>query len=141
MDFRGRYFAKTGPRTPSPECLLPLLKFPFLMEFQRSSCSTLFSSKKLHYFVVLSHIVLLVFLTPTKKSMDFFTYIIVIHTTVSNQLKKTSVIGLPKFTIVIWLKNTVNMQILVQKICFLRITILEARCQMVFLTDPEFFCI
>ena len=31
---------------------------------------------------------------------------------VQNQLKKPSVIGLPKFTIVIWLKNTINMQIL-----------------------------
>ena len=35
------------------------------------------------------------------------------HKTVKNQLKKPSVIGLPKFTIVNWLKNTINMQILV----------------------------
>ena len=34
------------------------------------------------------------------------------HKTVQNQLKKPSVIGLPKFTIVNWLKNTIKMQIL-----------------------------
>ena len=63
------------------------------------------------------------------------------HKIDKNQLKKPSIIGLPKFTIVIWQKNTINMQILAQKICFIRITVLEARCQMVFLTDPELFCI
>ena len=34
------------------------------------------------------------------------------HEKVENQLKKPSVIGLPKFTIVNWLKNTIKMQIL-----------------------------
>ena len=42
---------------------------------------------------------------------DFYNAVIYIK--VQNQLKKPSVIGLPKFTIVNWLKNTINMQILV----------------------------
>ena len=35
------------------------------------------------------------------------------HKRVKNQLKNPSVIGLPKFAIVNWLKNTINIQILV----------------------------
>ena len=42
----------------------------------------------------------------------FHFYNAVMHKTVQNQLKKPSVIGLPKFTIVNWLKNTIKMQIL-----------------------------
>ena len=49
-----------------------------------------------------------------------------IHETVQNQPRKTSVIRLPKFTTVKWLGNALNMQVLVQKTCFLRITVLEA---------------
>ena len=42
---------------------------------------------------------------------DFYNAVIYIK--VKNQLKKPSVIGLPKFTIVNWLKNAIKMQILV----------------------------
>ena len=44
--------------------------------------------------MVLLHSALLLFLTQTKKSMDFFTFIL--QLTIQNQLKKISDIGLPK---------------------------------------------
>ena len=54
------------------------------------------------------------FFNPNQKVHGLFDfYNAVMHKTVQNQLKKPSVIGLPKFTIVNWLKNTINMQILV----------------------------
>ena len=54
------------------------------------------------------------FSNPDQKVHGFFDfYIVVMYTTIQNQLKKTSIIGLPKFTIVNWLKNPINMQILV----------------------------
>ena len=54
------------------------------------------------------------FFNPNQKVHGLFHfYNADMHKTVKNQLKKPSVIGLPKFTIVNWLKNTINMQILV----------------------------
>ena len=54
------------------------------------------------------------FSNPNQKVHGLFHfYNGVMHMTVQNQLKKLSIIGLPKFTIVNWLKNTINMQILV----------------------------
>ena len=54
------------------------------------------------------------FFNPNQKVHGLFHfYNADMHKTVQNQLKKPSVIGLPKFTIVNWLKNTINMQILV----------------------------
>ena len=54
------------------------------------------------------------FYNPNQKYHErFHFYNAVIYKTVQDQLKKPSVIGLPKFTIVNWLKNTINMQILV----------------------------
>ena len=54
------------------------------------------------------------FFNPNQKVHGLFHfYNAVVYKTVENQLKKPSVIGLPKFTIVIWLKNAINMQILV----------------------------
>ena len=54
------------------------------------------------------------FFNPNKKVHGLFHfYNAIVYKIVQNQLKKPSVIGLPKFTIVNWLKNTINMQILV----------------------------
>ena len=54
------------------------------------------------------------FSNPNQKVHGLFQfYNADMHKTVKNQLKKPSIIGLPKFTIVNWLKNTINMQILV----------------------------
>ena len=54
------------------------------------------------------------FFNPNKKVHGLFHfYNAILYKIVQNQLKKPSVIGLPKFTIVNWLKNTINMQILV----------------------------
>ena len=54
------------------------------------------------------------FFNPNQKVHGLFHfYNADMHKTVQNQLKKPSVIGLPKFTIVNWLRNTINMQTLV----------------------------
>ena len=53
------------------------------------------------------------FFNPNKKVHGLFHfYNAILYKIVQNQLKKPSVIGLPKFTIVNWLKNTLKMQIL-----------------------------
>ena len=76
------------------------------------------------------------FSNPDQKSHRLFHfYIVVMYKKIQNQLKETSFIGLPKFTIVNMAENTITMLVLVQKICFLRIILLEARCQIVFLAD------
>ena len=82
------------------------------------------------------------FFNPNQKFHGLFHfYNADMHKNVKDQLKKPSIIGLPKFTIVNWLKNTIKMQNLLMKICFLRITVLEARRQMVFPTDSGLLCI
>ena len=78
-----------------------------------------------------------VFSNPKQKvHWLFHFYISGIYKKDQNQLKKTSDIRLSKFTSINFAeKFNFNEQVLVQKIRFLRITVLEAWRQMVFSTD------
>ena len=85
-----------------------------------------------------AHSVTLILLTRTRESMDFFTFMLQVYIRkIRMSWKKHLLSGFQNSLIQTWLKNIINEQVLVQKIRFLRITVLEPWWQMVFSTDSD----
>ena len=80
------------------------------------------------------------FSNPNQKAHELFHfYIAGINKKDNNQLKKQLIIRLKNFLLQTWLKNAINEQVLVKKIRFLRIIVLEAWWQMIFSIDSDLF--
>ena len=56
----------------------------------------------------------------------FHFYVVGMYEIIQNQLKKISVIGLPKFTIVIMVEKCRQHECFIEEMCFLKITLLDA---------------
>ena len=84
----------------------------------------------------------LLFLTQTKKSMDFFTFILQLCLKQFRiRCKKNSVIGLPKFTIVIMTENWHQLASFSKENLFFEDYSFGSPMSDVFSTDSEFFYI